>query len=315
MINPMTWATAALAFAAVSVQGAALPATAGRPRPLFAPPQRPEHGHADVTGRLSGRAEPLPTVVYRGSASIPETIKERGGFIPRPRADDEPLSNKTFGLRNHHLGGRTMYTSTSRNVDVAVSFAQSNWQSSAWVYKIHSTPNMIDLNDSGFQLLFPGEEEFVALGGVRYDQIEAWAPASNGDLNFTVNPDFASNKYEGLSASPGQPQLAGDQANLDKYNEKTLEEYAIEFMEKNGGPVGFDGTFPLDVLKTDAPAEPTDPREEEEKLCSNSEEVFKLSKADCHIQVSQCVFEQLSKGKVNDFSPITACMNDKWLVV
>ncbi|PQK14460.1 hypothetical protein BB8028_0004g13890 [Beauveria bassiana] len=298
MINPMNWATAALAFATVSVQGAAVPVTA-------------ERGHPDVTGPLNGRAEPLPTVVYRGSASIPETIKERGGFIPRPR-DDEPISNTTFGLRNHLGKTRTLYTSTSRGVDVAVSFALSNSQPSAWIYKIHSTPNMIDLNDSGFRL----EEEFVALGGVRYDQIEAWAPASGGELNFTANPDFARKKYEGLSASPGQPQLAGDQANLAKYNEKTLEEYAIEFMEKNGGPVGFDGTFPLNVLKTDAPAEPTDPREMEEKLCSNSEEVFNLSKADCYNQVSQCVFEQLSKGMVNvDFSPITACMNAKWLVV
>ncbi|KAM3522047.1 hypothetical protein MY4038_008788 [Beauveria bassiana] len=197
MINLMNWAMAALAFATVSVHGAAAPATAGL---------------------LNGRAEPLPTVVYRGSVSIPETIKERGGFIPRPR-DDEPISNTTFGLRNHHIG---------------------------------KTRTVLPARISQ-------EEEFVALGGVRYDQIEAWAPASDGELNFTANPDFASKKYEGLSASPGQPQLAGDQANLAKYNEKTLEEYAIEFMEKNGGPVGFDGMFPLNVLKTDAPAKPTDP--------------------------------------------------------
>ncbi|OAA34829.1 Heat-labile enterotoxin, A chain [Beauveria brongniartii RCEF 3172] len=251
MINPMNWATAALAFAAVSVQGAALPAITGKTKDTIrTPPRRPERGHADLTGRLDGRAEPLSTVVYRGSTTIPETVKERGGFIPRPRDESKPIINTTFGLQNHHLAlASTMYTSTSRDVGVAVLFAQMSFQASAWVYKIHATPNMIDLNDSGFDLKFFDEQEFVALGGVRYDQIEAWAPASESDPNVTANPDFASKKYEGLSTSPGQPQLAGDKANLTKYNEKTLKGYAIKFMEKKGGSAGFDGTFPLNVLK------------------------------------------------------------------
>ncbi|EJP64236.1 cholera enterotoxin subunit A2 [Beauveria bassiana ARSEF 2860] len=311
MMNPMNWATAALAFA-VSVQGAALPA---------------------ASEDLHGRAEPLPTVVYRGSGSSPDSIKERGGFIPRARNESEPVSNTTFGLQSHHIGERrTMYTSTTRSVLMGATFALQTFEG-GWVYKIHPTPNMIDLNESGFEIRFKREEEFSALGGVRWDQIEAWAEVTyNGlvnagmhphdveslvnmdeprspmpPLNFTANPDYDAKKYDGQSASPGQPQLAGDDANLAKYNEKTLEGYAIEFMEKNGGPVGFDGKFPLGSLKTDAPAEPTTAREIEDKLCSNSDEEFGLTTADCRTQVAQCVCEEGNKPNF-DWSLITACI-------
>ncbi|KAM3447385.1 hypothetical protein MY3296_008780 [Beauveria thailandica] len=113
---------------------------------------------------------------------------------------------------------------------------------------------------------------------------------------------------------PGQPQLAGDEANLAKYNEKSLEGYAIEFMEKNGGPVGFDGKFPLSILQAHAPAEPTTAREREDKLCSNSDEEFGLTTAECRTQVAQCVFKQDNKPNV-DWSIITNCINDKWRLV
>lgn len=165
---------------------------------------------------------------------------------------------------------------------MCVKFALQS-EKSSWVYRIHPTPNMIDLNDSGFEIRFKREKEFSALGGIRYDQVEAWAEItytgligaglSKSDfldmepvggelpaLNFTINPDYNA-KYHGQFASPGQPQLAGDEANLANFNEQSLEGYAIEFMEKNGGPVGLDGKFPLSALENDAPAEPTTPRE------------------------------------------------------
>ncbi|KAM0742023.1 hypothetical protein ACQRIT_002200 [Beauveria bassiana] len=309
MMNPMNWATAALAFA-VSVQGAALPA---------------------ASEDLHGRAEPLPTVVYRGSGSSPNSVKERGGFIPRPHLKNDVVSNTSFSLESHHKGKSSMYTSTSRSVLVGISFAMLSRES--WVYKIHSTPNMIDLNESGFEFLARKEEEFSALGGIRWDQIEAWAQVTYeglvnagmdpGDikslrsmdktrnpippLNFTANPDYDAKKYDGQSASPGQPQLAGDVANLAKYNETSLEGYAIEFMEKNGGLVGFDGKFPLSMLETNAPAEPTTARERENKLCSNSDEEFGLTTADCRTQVAQCVCKEGNKPNF-DWSLITACI-------
>ncbi|EGX91273.1 hypothetical protein CCM_05431 [Cordyceps militaris CM01] len=319
MMNPWHWTTATLAFVAVSVQGAVLPATAGH---------------------LYGRQQPLPTVLYRGSGNSPEFVKELGGFIPRDReGGGEPITNATFGLRSHHIGeNRTLYTSTTRDIVMGAAFALQT-DVHGWVYQIHPTPNMIDLNESGFEIRFKREEEFSALGGILYNQIQAWAEVSDssliaagmdkGDvhqlvvmwpikgqlppLNFTANPDYDT-KYDGLSASPGQPQLAGDEANLAKFNEKTLEGYAIEFMEKNGGPVGWDGKFPLSALKADAPAEPTTPKEREDKLCSNSPDDFRMTKAECRTQVAQCVFEE--SGKANfDWSFITACMDIKWRIV
>ncbi|KAM3432166.1 hypothetical protein MY4824_006715 [Beauveria thailandica] len=338
MRYPWHWTAAALAFAAVSVQGATLPAVPGETSPLRS--ARPDDDYSDLNGHLYGRQQPLPAVVYRGSGISPESIKERGGFIPRTRDDTEPISNATFGLRLHHLGkNRTLYTSTTRDLAMGVSFALQNEKKSAWVYRIHSTPNMIDLNDSGFEIRYKKEEEFSALGGVRYDQIEAWvevtynglrkAGMKSGDVdklfnvepidfelpafNFTTNPDY-NHKYDDLVASPGQPQLAGDSANLAKYKEKSLEGYAIEFMENNGKPVGWDGKFPLSVLKSDAPPEPTTPRERETQLCANSEADFRLTKAECRKQVAQCVFDESKKPNF-DWSYVTGCMDAKWRIV
>ncbi|KGQ02803.1 hypothetical protein BBAD15_g11978 [Beauveria bassiana D1-5] len=113
-------------------------------------------------------------------------------------------------------------------------------------------------------------------------------------FNFTTNPDY-NHKYNNLSASPGQPQLTGDSANLAKYKEKSLEGYAIKFIEKNGKPVGWDGKFPLSALQTDAPPEPTTPKEKETQLCANSHADFRLAKAECRTQVAQCVFDESKK--------------------
>ncbi|TQV90035.1 cholera enterotoxin subunit A2 [Cordyceps javanica] len=200
---------------------------------------------------------------------------------------------------------------------MGVSFALQNEKKSAWVYRIHSTPNMINLNDLEFEIRHRIEEEFSALGGVRYDQIEAWVEVTYAGLreagmksgnvdklfnvepidfelpafNFTTNLDY-NHKYDDLSASPGQPQLAGDSAKLAKYNEKSLE----------------------GVLKTDAPPEPTTLKERENQLCANSDADFRLTKAECLTQVAQCVFDE--SGKPNfDWSFVTACMDAKWRIV
>ncbi|KAF1734734.1 hypothetical protein CRV24_006280 [Beauveria bassiana] len=52
-------------------------------------------------------------------------------------------------------------------------------------------------------------------------------------------------KYDQFTTSGGQPQLAGDDFNLKKYKEKTLEEWAFNFLDKNGAPVGWTSTFPF----------------------------------------------------------------------
>ncbi|OAA36112.1 Heat Labile Enterotoxin Type Iib [Beauveria brongniartii RCEF 3172] len=314
MINPWHQTVAALAFAAVLVQGAALPAAPGETSPL------PDGDYSDPKSHLHGRQQSLPTVVYRGTGSPPVSVKKRGGFIPRPR-DAEPITNQTFGLQNHNLGlGRTLYSSTTRDLAVGVRFALGT-ENSSWVYRIHATPNMIDLNDSGFDVFYGGDEaEFAALGGIRYDQIEAWVQVSYTGLinsgmhrsdvdklfdgkeidskilalNFTTNPDY-NHKYDSLSASPGQPQLAGDEDNVAKFGQKSLEEHAIEFMKKNGKPVGWDGKFPLSLLQTDALPEP----ERETKLSANSDDDFGLSKAKCRTQLRSASSKNMGRSQTS----------------
>ncbi|KAM3450354.1 hypothetical protein MY5147_009520 [Beauveria neobassiana] len=177
-----------------------------------------------------------------------------------------------------------------------------------WVYKIHPTPNMIDLNESGFKVFARQEEEFSVLGGIRWDQIEAWAELTyNGLVDAGMHPHDVKSLINMNKPRTPMPPL-NFTANPDyDYNEKSLEGYAIEFMEKNGGLVGFDGKLPLSILEANAPAEPTTARERENKLCYNSDEEFGLTTADCRTQVAQCVCKEGSKPNF-DWSLITACI-------
>ncbi|KAK2592075.1 hypothetical protein QQS21_010236 [Conoideocrella luteorostrata] len=218
------------------------------------------------------RQQVLPKTVYRGSSQSPEQIRAAGGFLPR--TENEPISNATFSLQKHHVGGHgTAYSSTTRSFAVAFLYAIKSTRA-GWVYKIHATPNMIDLDKSGFKLTWGLEEEFSAMGGILYNQIECWMEVKgrsfrtkeaiefskkygtielykqdHPDLKCINNSDYNRN-YDELSPSPGKPQLAGDETNKEKFNETSLEGYAIKFMEKNGGPVGWDGKFPLSQSKT-----------------------------------------------------------------
>ncbi|EJP61236.1 cholera enterotoxin subunit A2 [Beauveria bassiana ARSEF 2860] len=358
MIKAWSWAAAALAYVVIPAHCATM--TVPKNNLALETKYETKLFRFDIPeGNLSGledyislqkRQEALPSVLYRGSGSSPEDVKARGGFIPREEGG--PIINETFGLRLHHLGySRTVYTSTSRSFGVALGYSLKG-QDDGWIYKIQPTPNMIDLNGSGFKLQFTSEEEFSALGGIHYDQIEAWMPLSKSDLKekltmahvyefhdfetfsaknpekkWTVNPDYNQN-YDSLAASPGQPQLAGDPDNLDKYNDKTLEEYATEFMQKNGAAVGWDGTFPLSSLKTpESPSEPVaslpaqtpstgkpNPWAMEAELCATGPDgkgKYGMDRDECHIQVAQCVFEAQGSPDAN-WETITKCMDTKF---
>ncbi|KAK2606461.1 hypothetical protein QQS21_003154 [Conoideocrella luteorostrata] len=218
------------------------------------------------TQSLQKRQLPLPKKVYRGSPMSPEQVRALGGFIPR--GVGEATSNDTFSLRNHHRGNNpTAYTSTSRSFGVGLGYSVKHGD--GWVYKIHATPNMIDMDGSNFRLDHAHEEEFSALGGVLFNQIQAWmfipSTITAGGVtvedvvkyhdfetfagqypNYTWTENIGYNhRYDFLHASHGQPQLAGDKYNKFLHKSKTLEEYAAEFMNKNGCPVGWDGKFPL----------------------------------------------------------------------
>ncbi|PHH80590.1 hypothetical protein CDD80_849 [Ophiocordyceps camponoti-rufipedis] len=127
---------------------------------------------------------------------------------------------------------------------------------------------MIDVRNSGFKNYYFWEHEVSAMGGIRWDQIEAWIPApldawDNGKPSavcrkFTTKKNFPrswirnveyNNKYDHFTGSGGQPQLSGSTENVKKHT-KSLEEYGLEFMKKSGEAVGWNPKkFPFLELK------------------------------------------------------------------
>ncbi|KJZ78146.1 hypothetical protein HIM_02184 [Hirsutella minnesotensis 3608] len=217
-----------------------------------------------------------PVIVYRGDTRSPEELRNLGGF---PTEFEGPLTNESFGLQPHHNADgdngkfRSAYTSTARNFGSTLMFATDFGKRDGWVYKIHATPNMIDLDGSGFKLKFLEESEFSAMGGIRWNQVQEWVPVTALDhgiasgyvkeyvdlallqqektqgqkspKSWIKNVEYDA-KYDAFAASAGQPQLAGDPDNLKKFAPKSLQEHALEFMRKNGPSVAWDETkFPF----------------------------------------------------------------------
>ncbi|KZZ99529.1 Heat-labile enterotoxin, A chain [Moelleriella libera RCEF 2490] len=232
--------------------------------------------------------------VYRGDTRSPSQLRALGGF---PTEFGGPMTEDSYGLQQHHLAKcdngtcLSAYTSTAKIFGSAVFWSTDMNARDGYVYKMRATPNMIDMNASGFKIRWQKETEMSAMGGIRWDQIEGWIPfkiaARNEFLQgFTNNPvevyswedylkqhkngpnkphwakkfvenvEFNKEKYANTQGSGGQPQLAGDPENRNKYNQKTLEQYALEFMQKNGKAVDSDGKSVLLNLKTSIPSKP-----------------------------------------------------------
>lgn len=239
----------------------------------------------DLRTRQDNQAKPETNLdlkfVYRGDQRSPQELMALGGVPPE---FEGPTTNASYSLFVHHVGDglvRSAYTSTSRSFGAAIGFAtqvSGQHRAPGWIYEIQPTPNMIDMDNSGFKLIYRGEEEFSAMGGIRWDQIKSYmycplnltgGPLTQQDVedyhdasaffkkfpdqSFTQNPQY-NTTYNQYRPSSGQPQLAGNfstQNNEGLYQGKTLEKWAIEFMNDNGAPVGWRGSFPLN-LKTSA---------------------------------------------------------------
>ncbi|KAM3452191.1 hypothetical protein MY5147_009489 [Beauveria neobassiana] len=231
---------------------------------------RPDERYKSTHECLAAREKrPAPKVVYRGDHRAPEVFQKLGGIIPTL---DRPMSNESYSLKAHHEGRKlvpTAYSSTTSLFGTAFGYSLRYNKGDGWVYKIHPTPNMIDLDASNFTLAWSNEEELSALGGIRWDQVEAWMAIPNmvtgkeiavddphkfreeetfiakfPEQKWIKNEEY-NPKYDQFTASGGQPQLAGDDFNLEKYKEKTLEQWAFDFLDKNGEPVGWTGAFPF----------------------------------------------------------------------
>ncbi|KAM4058723.1 heat-labile enterotoxin alpha chain domain-containing protein [Hirsutella rhossiliensis] len=217
--------------------------------------------------------KPKPVkVLYRGDQRSPGQLIKLGGIPPRSKG---PTTNETYSLQVHHLGQRkvsTAYVSTTWSFGVAVGFATQkggpNDRAPGWIYEIHPSPNMIDMDDSLFQTSYASEKEFSAMGGIRWDQITGYMYCPLNltghdftrkdlysyqyfasfvkrfpDQQFTKNEQYNS-AYDKYEPSPGMPQLGGGSV-AKEYNQMTTEEWAMDFMNHTGAPVGWKGAFPL----------------------------------------------------------------------
>lgn len=232
-----------------------------------------------------------PKYVFRGVRGMPPAeIKKRGGLLPN-NVDPSSLSSDAYKLV-HHLhdvknvhGKDSAYVSTTSSFDVAAWFAQPG----GYVYVIKTTPNMVPVESSVDPYPLPWEREYSALGGVVFEQIAECVRLPDGDRiqtpakpNFkdkvkgedvsknmdryrnlikqgVLRPDNGELQYDKkrfgkMSASPGQPQLAGhgaddaawSKAPYDKLDKsKPTWEYAHDFMESIGAAQGWSDRCPL----------------------------------------------------------------------
>ncbi|KJK75356.1 hypothetical protein H634G_09374 [Metarhizium anisopliae BRIP 53293] len=111
--------------------------------------------------------------VFRGDGRGPDEIREAGGFVPDP--DAAIYTNPTTFSLDNHVNGRTgssAYVSTSAEFGQA---ARNFAGPGNYVYRIHVTPNMIDVNAAltrGHP--YPRQEEASALGGIPWTAVEGW---------------------------------------------------------------------------------------------------------------------------------------------
>ncbi|RDA86167.1 putative heat-labile enterotoxin [Ophiocordyceps camponoti-leonardi (nom. inval.)] len=130
---------------------------------------------------LTTPASRPPLFLFRGDGRGPDAIRAEGGWLPWAIAK---RSAKAFGLLNHEKdikfakGQRdTVYVSTTTSFDVAARYARMNakQRKETYVYYIHASPNMIDLNRSlGNETQFWWQREFSAMGGIRWSQVVGW---------------------------------------------------------------------------------------------------------------------------------------------
>ncbi|KAK2606327.1 hypothetical protein QQS21_003258 [Conoideocrella luteorostrata] len=220
-----------------------------------------------ATASVAKRQLPThPSVVYRVDTLPPDKVKERGGFPPR----QPNLHDADFGIYAHShntlSGGKSPYVSTSLRPQGAEIFASPGHM--AYLYEIHATPNFIDtfttlggnkITATGVPyLLHKSEREFLATGGIKWDQVISSTTLPNGrdtnkaDRKLKLNTDY-NNMYDKLKASGPQFQLAefpaGHEARTkepwSQYAKTDIKESGLQFVDKNGGLLGLTRDSPI----------------------------------------------------------------------
>ncbi|KAF5482813.1 Cholera enterotoxin subunit A [Colletotrichum siamense] len=187
--------------------------------------------------------------VYRGDTRSPGEIKRLGGFLAKGQTRfglqtaDTSLFNHMKGTHNIKSRDEDGFVSTSTSETVAATFVYG--KPSAFVYKIHVTPNMIDtVGTLGKYSDFDEELEFAALGGIKYEQIVSWRQLKGRNLGkSTMNKDFDKRKYGSAAAGGVQYQLAGFPPNHKAWREEPWKSHKPSKRDI-GKKSGFNSDFP-----------------------------------------------------------------------
>ncbi|AMV00738.1 heat-labile enterotoxin alpha chain domain-containing protein (plasmid) [Xanthomonas citri pv. aurantifolii] len=160
-----------------------------------------------------------PAIVYRAALESPDVIKQQGGFLARgmdqTRPNQPPPDTSLFnhangaetGLSNHSSG----YVSTTTSFNIAHYWVNNMLSGRGYIYHIHPTGNLIDVNASLLRYSpHPGENEYAALGTIHWSQIIGWQQVSYGVAGaFVSNRDYNRSLYSSAHAGEGAPYLAG----------------------------------------------------------------------------------------------------------
>ncbi|MFG2395395.1 enterotoxin A family protein [Streptomyces lavendulae] len=175
-------------------------------------------GSAGTAGAADDPGDP-PQWVWHASSLPPEEIERDGGVLPKGldgTRPDQPPPNLSLYL---HVQGTPSgasrydsgYVGTTTNRDYALRRITERFNGNGYVYRVHTTPNFVDVAGSlrGFYNR-ASEREYAAMGGFRFDQIIDWEEISFGEAQpGESNAGYEADRYRTVRASPGQPQLAG----------------------------------------------------------------------------------------------------------
>ncbi|MFZ3475841.1 enterotoxin A family protein [Streptomyces sp. 4.24] len=169
-------------------------------------------GGAGPAGADDDLGDP-PRWVWHASSLPPEEIERDGGVQGTPS-----------GASRHDSG----YVGTTTRRDYALRRITERFNGNGYVYRVHATPNFVDVAGSlrGFYNR-AAEHEYAAMGGFRFDQVIDWEEVSfgvarPGESNAAYDPD----RFRALRASPGQPQLAGFPAGHPAWGQEPWLPYA-----------------------------------------------------------------------------------------
>ncbi|KAM3428680.1 hypothetical protein MY4824_008683 [Beauveria thailandica] len=254
--------TAAVLPEDVAVNAGIDPALVGKP--IFE--IIPDNASPGSQGVSKRQIPTQPSVVYRVDSMPPDAVKAQGGFPPR-EADLGKANFAIYGHSHNTLSGKdSPYVSTSVRPDGAEIFASPG--KTSYLYEIKTTPNMIDtfstlggnkMTSKGEPyLLHKAEREVLALGGVKWDQVQSVTALPNGrDTNKSerkkvTNKDF-NPKYNEFKAGGTQHQLAGfppgheawTTSPWNQFKDADIRESGLQFADANGAAVGLTRNDPI----------------------------------------------------------------------